>query len=122
MKRVIAAAALAVVLMVPAAGWAQREHVYQQRWCDEWNGVMESMMPDHTRCDCETDTHAIEFDHAAKWTEAVGQSLYYSLQTGKRAGIVLIVENDDDLRYWFRLNSVVQHFGLPIDTWKTEER
>jgi len=62
-----------------------------------------------------TETHAIEFEFAGKWTEAVGQSLHYSLQTGKRAGIVLILESDSDRKFWIRLNSSIAHFKLPID-------
>ena len=47
-------------------------------------------MPDGTRCDILTDTHAIEVDFADKWAEAIGQSLNYAMQTGKKAGIVLV--------------------------------
>ena len=78
---------------------------------------MEVVLPDKTRCDCVTDTHAIEFDFGNKWTEAVGQSLYYSLQPGKKAGVVLILENVKDRKYWIRLKTTIEHFNLPIDTW-----
>ena len=64
-----------------------------------------------------TESNAIEFDFADKWEEAIGQSLYYSLQTGKKAGIVLILEKPKDMRYWIRLNSVILNDGLDIDTW-----
>ncbi len=74
-------------------------------------------MPDDSRCDCVTEKHAIEFDFAGKWSEAIGQSLNYAMQTGKRAGIVMIVEKQKDRRFWIRLNSIIQQFGLPIDTW-----
>jgi len=74
-------------------------------------------MPDGSRCDCVTVSHAIEIEFAVKWAEAIGQALFYSLQTGKRGGIVLIVERDSELRFWIRLNSTIQHFGLPLDTW-----
>ena len=77
---------------------------------------------DRTRCDCLTDDYAIEFDFGKKWAEAIGQSLYYSLQTGKQAGIVLILEDPKDYKYWIRLNTTIDHFGLPIKTWKMEIR
>jgi len=99
---------------------AKREHPekwYQEQWCREQGGQIEVVLPDRTRCDCVTDTHAIEFDFGNKWTEAVGQSLYYSLQPGKKAGIVLILENVKDRKYWIRLNTTIQHFNLPIDIW-----
>ena len=79
---------------------------------------MEVVLPDRTRCDCLTQTHAIEFDFGSKWAEAIGQSLYYSLQTGKRAGIVLILEKSKDYRYWIRLNTTIEYFNLPIDARK----
>ena len=45
---------------------------------------MEVVMKDGTRCDILTATHAIEVDFAKKWAEAIGQSLNYAMQTGKR--------------------------------------
>jgi hypothetical protein len=75
------------------------------------------VLPDGTRCDCVTDTHAIEFDFGSGWGESIGQSMFYSLQTGKKAGIVLILETMKDRKYWIRLNAIIEHFNLPIDTW-----
>jgi hypothetical protein len=66
------------------------------------------VLPDGTRCDCLTDTHAIEFDFGNKWAEAVGQSAYYALQTQKKAGIVLILESPKDIKFWIRLNSTIK--------------
>ena len=43
--------------------------------------------------DCLTKTHAVEFDFANKWAEGVGQSLHYQRMTGKKAKVVLILEN-----------------------------
>jgi len=72
-------------------------------------------MPDGTRCDIVTDTHAIEVDFADKWAEAIGQSLNYAFQTNKRAGILLILENPKDERHLIRVQSIINHFDLPID-------
>jgi hypothetical protein len=51
------------------------------------------------------------------WTEAIGQSAYYSMQTKKKPGVVLILETIKDRRYWIRLNTTIEYFNLPIDTW-----
>ena len=56
-------------------------------------------MPDGTRCDILTDTHAIEVDFADKWAEAIGQSLKYAMQTGKKAGIVLKLKDRGDEKH-----------------------
>lgn len=118
MKRIIL---IGVIVFISSFAYAKRLHYekwYQNRWCSEKQGRVEVVLPDKTRCDCLTDTHAIEFDFASKWAEAIGQSLYYSLQTGKKAGIVLILEDSKkDYKYWLRLNSTIENFKLPIDTW-----
>ena len=111
---------ISIVLIMPVAVWAGRIHperFYQEKWCLEQGGQSEYRLPDMTRCDCLTDEYAIEFDFANKWAEAVGQSLYYAMQTGKRAGIVLIIEKEADRKYLIRLNSTILHFRLPIRVW-----
>jgi len=116
-----------VLLAVPVSGVLAKkkpvkksEKYYQVAWCNNAKGQVEVVLPDKTRCDCLTATHAIEFDFGSKWAESIGQSLYYGLQTGKRPGVVLILKKQKDYRYWLRLNSTIQHYKLPIDTWKIE--
>lgn len=91
-----------ILLLCPSMANAAHLHYeswYQERWCNAHGGEMEVVMPDNTRCDCVTDTHAIEFDFGKKWAESIGQSLYYGLQTGKTPGVVLILEKDTDRKY-----------------------
>ena len=38
------------------------EKWYQQKWCEAQKGRVEVVLSDGTRCDCVTETHAIEFD------------------------------------------------------------
>lgn len=94
------------------------EKWYRDQWCAEAGGKAEVRMPDGCWCDCLTETHAIEVDFGNKWYEAVGQSLSYAIQTNKRAGIVLIIEQPKDRKHWIRLNTVIEHYKLPIDTWE----
>jgi len=89
------------------------EKDYQVKYC---TGNTEIVLPDRTRIDCLTETHAIEYDFGKKWAEAIGQSLYYAMHTGKRAGIVLII-SPKETRFLDRVNSVINHYGLPIDVW-----
>jgi hypothetical protein len=111
---------LIMIILFPAMVLAKREHPerwYQEQWCKAHAGQVEVVLPGGTRCDCLTDTHAIEFDFGNNWAEAVGQSSYYALQTGRKPGIVLILENMKDRKYWIRLNTTIEYFNLPIDTW-----
>lgn len=75
------------------------------------------MLADGTRADCITQTHAIEFDFDKKWAESLGQALHYAQQTGKRAGVVLIMERGGEKRLE-ALKSTIEHFSLPVDVWE----
>lgn len=112
---------LLILMLIPGFLHAKSpypEKHYQKIWCDERGGEAEVYMPDRTWCDCLTDTHAVEVDFARKWYEALSQSLHYSVQTGKRPGVVLIFEKESDQRYLDRLNKVLQHYDcLPVDVW-----
>lgn len=101
-----------------AAPHLHKEKFYQAKWCGRAGGRTEVVQRDRTRVDCLTDTHAIEFDFGPKWAESIGQSLYYAVQTGKKPGVVLILEKNRDIIYWIRLNTVIDEFGLNIKTWK----
>lgn len=76
-------------------------------------GRMEYRLDDGTRVDDLTRDHAIEYDFANKWAEAVGQALHYSRMTDKKPGIVLILRKPDDLQYLKR----IQALKLGIDLW-----
>ncbi len=84
------------------------ESSYQHVWCTAHNGIEEYENFDFTRVDCLTDTHAIEFDFADKWAESIGQALHYSFMTGKRAKVVLILENPEKQMCYFQR---VQNLG-----------
>lgn len=88
---------------------------YQEIAAKKYSGQTEVTMPDGTRCDIVTETHAIEVDFADKWAEAIGQSLNYSFQLNKKAGILLILEKPDDERHLIRIESIIEHFKLAID-------
>ena len=75
---------------------------------------MEYVLPDKTRVDCLTDEYAIEVEFAEKWAESIGQSLYYSLVTGKKAGVYLIIEKESEVRFLNRLFLVAKSFKIKV--------
>ena len=79
------------------------EKYYQNIWCSKHSGKQEVILSDNTRIDCLTSSHAIEFDFASKWAEAIGQSLYYSKMTGKKPAIALILNSIADYKYLKRI-------------------
>ncbi|MBE9563282.1 MAG: hypothetical protein IMF12_10515 [Proteobacteria bacterium] len=107
-------------LLTSYSAHAKRDHYekwYQEQWCQEQNGDMDVVLKDKTRCDCITETHAVAVGFANNWSEVFGQSTNYSLQTNKRAGIVLILESPNDKRLWERLVNVIDNTKNPIDVW-----
>jgi len=92
------------------------EKAYQHAWCKAHNGIEEYKNKDYTRVDCLTKTHAVEFDFANKWAEAVGQAEYYSLMTDKRGMVVLILENPlEQKTYYFRVLRLSKKYNFDVE-------
>ena len=111
---------LLVALLIPSLVFAERLHPkrwYQERWCAKYFENDTVSVSD--QYDCLSDKYVIEFDYADMWYEAIGESLHYALQTGRKAGIVLIMENESDLKYWIKLKKTIEYYNLPIDIWNT---
>jgi hypothetical protein len=67
-----------IILIFPMSVLGKRENPekwYQQRWCEVHQGQVEVVLSDGTRCDCVTDTHAIEFDFGKNWRGTIGQKI-----------------------------------------------
>ena len=86
-----------------------READYVHAYC---NGKEEYILPDKTRVDCLTETHACEFNWAKKWYEGFGQALWYSHNTGKKPCLVLILKSDKDYIYFNRAKILCDKYGV----------
>jgi len=106
--------ALTLTASLDAARLNPEAH-YQEIAAEKYSGQTEVVLPDGTRCDIVTETHAIEVDFADKWAEAIGQSLNYSFQLNKKAGILLILESSKDEKHLIRVQGIIEHYKLPID-------
>jgi len=104
--------ALTALLLAFNSSAKMKEADYVDKYCD---GTIEYRLADRTRVDCLTSTHAIEYHYGRKWAEAIGQSLFYAAMTGKKAGIVLIVNPRTKDRYLKRLHRTVAFHDLDID-------
>ena len=91
---------------------------YQKAWCPNNPGttIRDKLTNEVVGyVDCLTETVAYEFDYARKYHEAIGQSLWYAMNTGRKAGIVLILEKESDKKYLKRLQMEIEHYNLPIE-------
>ena len=95
----------------------ENEAYYSEKFCNEMSGQSEYVLKDLSRVDCLTDTHAFEVDWAEgmKVYEAIGQSLYYSSETGKLPGILLLIRKENSEKHIRKIREVIKAFDLPIE-------
>jgi len=99
---------------------SKTERSYAEDWAAKNGGKTEVTMPDKSRCDIVTATHAIEVKRGYLWKSAIGQSLWYSFQTNKAAGIILILEKKTDHIHAVKLQSLIREKKVPIRVWLIE--
>ena len=92
------------------------ESSYQHAWCSAHKGIEEFENKDFTRVDCLTDYHAVEFDFSNKWAESIGQALHYQLMTGKKAMVVLILEEPNrEMVYYNRVKKLACKHNFDVE-------
>lgn len=96
------------------AGHLYLEKVYQEFWCSKEGGITEYTLDDGTRVDCLLPDYAVEFDFGNKWSESIGQSLYYGIKTNKKPAVVLILESEGEQRYLIRLETVAKQYDIKV--------
>jgi hypothetical protein len=103
-------------VFIDSAYAIENEAFYSDKFCSEMSGQSEHVLKDLSRVDCLTDTHAYEFDWAdgMKVYEAIGQSLYYASETGKKPGIYLLIRKKNSEKHIRKVKRVIETFELPI--------
>jgi hypothetical protein len=76
----------------------------------------EVVMDDGSRCDILNDTHAIEVEWATKWKEAPAQAVLYSIFTGKKPKVILLVKSKTKEKlHILRCKLVCQELGIDME-------
>jgi len=110
-KQIICALAL-ILNLLPSSLHAQREADYITQLSAHLGGISEYKV-ENGRVDILTDQYAIEVEKAQNWKHSIGQSLWYALQTNRRPGIILIMEDRiNDRKHGIRLQSAIDYAGL----------
>lgn len=76
---------------------------------------MEYILSDKTRVDCLLREYAVEVDYGHKWAEGVGQAQYYAKETGRKPGLLLIIDKGEE-RYIKRAEKAGEYSGLTVWT------
>ena len=95
----------------------EKEEFYSNKFCEELSGQSQFKLKDLSRVDCLTETYAFEVDWAdgMKVYEAIGQSLYYASQTGKKPGILLLIRKNNSEKHIRKIKEVIRYFDLDIE-------
>lgn len=93
------------------------EDDYVKAFCRGYLGDAHPL-DDGTRPDCIWDNYAIEYDWASfKWYECITQAKWYAMNTGRRAGCVLIQRKHSDMLYIQRAKRLIMHYNEPVTLW-----
>jgi hypothetical protein len=102
---------LIVLSATVALGATEAEHC--RRLAPKYHAQLEVRMWDGTRVDLTNAEYAFEVDFAHKWAEGVGQALYYSQLTGKKAGLILLTEKGE-ARFAYRAQTAAARAGVVV--------
>ena len=107
---------LLTILIIQSSHALENEDYYNRQFCTQESGQAEYSLPDRSRVDCLTDTHAFEADWAdgLKVYESIGQSLYYAAETGKKPGILLLARKKNSAKHIRKVKRVIESWNLPI--------
>jgi len=82
---------------------------------EKYAAEVEVRLWDNTRVDLLSAEYAWEVDRPVKWSEAIGQALYYSLVTGKKPGIILLQSDPAEARFIYRCQAVCAKYDIRLE-------
>lgn len=91
-----------------------KEKFYADRFCASVGGMSEFYLRDKTVADCMTKHYAIEVEFAEKFYQGIGQALHYSIVSGRKPAVYLIIENRKDYRYLDRLERIAEKYDIKV--------
>jgi len=94
------------------------EDYYNRGWCEQKGGVAEHRLPNGKRVDCLLDKYAVEADWANyKAYEAIGQSLYYAKETNRHPAVLLIVKDEDGMKWVKMVSKTMKYYHIKSKVW-----
>lgn len=84
-------------------------------------GEAERILPDESRVDVYSESTVWEVEWSDKWEESIGQSLWYSIATGKSPGVILLLRGNYKTDF-ARCAAVCSKAGIRLETVDTRVR
>lgn len=116
MKRFAVVSLVACVgCLWPVIAAAETEPEACRRLAAKYAAELEVVLPDETRVDLLSETHAWEAEWAENWAEGVGQATLYSIWTGKRPGLILLTrDRRGDKLHFLRAKLVCERLKIDL--------
>lgn len=111
-----------IIVLLASPSMAKRsnpESFYKEIWCKNNKGEENVIIGNYAICDCVTNEYAVEVEFANNWMDTIGKSLHFAQETGKKPGVVLILENIQDRRFKERMLKMIEHYKLDIEVFGT---
>lgn len=94
------------------------EDYYNRGWCDQKGGIAEYRLPDGKRVDCLLKKYAVEADWANyKAYESIGQALHYAKETNKIPAVLLIVRDEDGMKWVKLVSENFRYYNIKSKVW-----
>ena len=83
---------------------------------EERGGEAEARLPDGTRVDVLTSSHAWEVEWAApqKHYEAFGQACYYGIWTDKAPGVIMLQRSNEDIKWVLKCKILCARYNVRL--------
>jgi hypothetical protein len=109
----------------PSENWREldwEKWIFQEQMFDATDRSYQ--LPDGSEVDLLSKDYSYEIDYAAKWKEAIGQALFYSIMTGKSPGIILLMGKGDyrtERMYYLRCKLVCSKYEIRLQLVKMKD-
>ena len=119
----IAALSLAALLLPPPgdtpppdrSGWHEVD--WSKHLAAEMGGQAEARTPDGSRVDILTDqlAYAVDWCQSGKWSQGIGQALFYGLATNRKPGLILLQKDPQaERKFYLRALAVCGRYGITL--------
>jgi len=114
-----------LIYLISTTVYAQSEDYHLNKWCKARSDfITTERRVKAGYVDCLLTDYAIEFGFAHKWKEDIAQARWYALQTGKKAGMVMILKKPTDTKYFEYVMEYLQFYNgdsQPIKIWTVND-
>lgn len=110
----------ALIFLLTAPVFAEGRDSREEGWCIQHFGIFDYLFDDGSKIECYLENHAVEIDYLYKWEKTVEQALVYSVKTGQKPGVVLILKDQKERQKLEKIKEATDSLGVTLWTITSE--